>query len=209
MGRVTVEQFGEQLVVLWHSIKSVFFWLIDLLTMIAGRITQDHVEGALVMTAVLLGPSLVIGLVSGFWQGLRIEWRQFRGRPRVIDGDTLEIRGESIRLFAVDTPELGQPWWDEDDRHQDAGRLAKEALEKLVTGKRLSVRVLREDKYQRSIAIVKVDGRDIGRTLVRQGFGFASPGSDRYRRVHASAKRRKKGLWRGELQMPWDYRAAA
>ena len=206
---MTVDQFIDQLGALWRLIKNIIFWLIELLSRMASHLTQDHVEGALAMAVILLGPSLVIGLVSGFWQGLRIEWRQFRGRPRVIDGDTLEIRGETIRLFAVDTPELGQPWWHEDDQHQDAGRLAKEALEKLVEGKRLSVRVLREDKYQRSIAIVKVDGRDVGRALVSQGYGFASPGSDRYRRVHVSAKKRKKGFWRGELQMPWDYRAAA
>jgi len=44
---------------------------------------------------------------------------------------------------------------------------------------------------------------------VKRGWAFASPGSDRYQRAQTSAKRGKKGFWRGELQMPWDYRAAA
>jgi len=140
---------------------------------------------------------------------LRIEWRHYRGRPRVIDGDTLEIRGERIRLFGVDAPEGGQPWWDEDGREQDAGRSSSDALATLVEGKRLAVKVLREDQYQRSVAIVKVDGRDVARSLVSQGWAFASPGSSRYRRAENAARRRRRAFWRGEVTMPWDYRAAA
>ncbi|MGI9451148.1 MAG: thermonuclease family protein [Geminicoccaceae bacterium] len=206
---MTVEQIRQWLGAFWHDVVETALWLADLIAALAGSITQDHLEGAFAMAVILLGPSLVIGLLTGFWQGLRMEWRHFRELPKVIDGDTIEIRGERIRLFAVDTPEIGQPWWTEDDEHQDAGSLAKEALEKLVKGRRLSVRVLREDQYRRSIAIVKVDGRDVGRALVTCGWAFASPGSDRYRRAQISAKRRKRGFWRGELQMPWDYRAAA
>lgn len=206
---MTIDQINRQLGALWRYLWDAGLWLIDLVRTAAGHITQDHLEGAVAMTLIFLGPSLIIGLLNGFWQGLRIEWRQFRELPDVIDGDTIDIRGERIRLFAVDTPEMGQPWWSEDGEHQDAGRLAKEALEALVKGRKLSVRVLREDQYRRSIGIVKVDGRDIARALVSQGWAFASPGNNRYRRAQASAKRGKKGLWRGELQMPWDYRAAA
>ncbi len=206
---LTLEQIGRWLAVLAGSAWDATLWFADLARTVAQATSRDHLEGAAVMALILLGPSLVFGLVRGFWQGLRIEWRHYRQRPRVIDGDTIEIRGERIRLFAIDTPEIGQPWWDEDGARHDAGRLAKEALADLVDGRRLSVRVLREDQYRRSIAIVKVDGRDIGRILVSRGWAFASPGSDRYRRTQAAAKRRKKGLWRGALDMPWDYRSAA
>jgi endonuclease YncB( thermonuclease family) len=171
--------------------------------------TADHLEGAAVMALILLGPSLAFGLVGGFWEGLRIEWRRYRGLPRVIDGDTLDIRGERIRLFGIDTPELGQPWWDGEGGEHDAGVSAREALEVLIKGKRLSVKVLREDKYQRSLAIVKVDGRDVARSLVSQGWAFASPGSTRYRRTENAARRRRRGFWRGEVMMPWEFRAAA
>lgn len=206
---MTLDQIIQELGVIRQVLEDAFFLLWQFFLQLTSGITQDHLEGALVMTVIFLGPSLVIGLLSGFWEGLRIEWQQFRERPRVIDGDTLEIRGERLRLFAVDTPEMGQPWWDEDGEHQDAGFLAKELLSKLVKGSRLSVRVLREDKYGRSLAIVKVNGRDVAKRLVSQGYAFASPGNNRYRRAHAAAKRGKKGFWRGDLQMPWDYRAAA
>ncbi len=206
---MTIDQIIGQLAEFSRFFWSGVLWLVDGVRPIVDGVTRDHLEGALVMTVIFLGPSLVVGLLSGFWHGLRIEWQHFRELPDVIDGDTIDIRGERIRLFAVDAPEMGQPWWDEDDQHQDAGRLAREVLATLVKGRKLSVRVLREDQYERSIAIVKVDGRDVGRSLVSLGYAFAAPGSDRYGRTQASAKRRKKGLWRGELQMPWDYRAAA
>ncbi len=183
--------------------------MLRLLSSLIDATTADHLVGAAVMALILLGPSLALGLAGGFWEGLRIEWRRYRGQPRVIDGDTLDIRGERIRLFGIDTPELGQPWWDKDGNEHDAGVSARDALASLIDGKRLSVKVLREDKYRRSLAIVKVDGRDIARSLVRRGWAFASPGSTRYRRTENAARRRRRGFWRGEVMMPWEFRAAA
>lgn len=206
---MTIDQIVRQLDALGQILWGAVSWLAKAARALAGHVTQDHLEGAGMMALFLLGPSLFIGLVHGFWQGLRIEWRQFRELPNVIDGDTIEIRGERVRLFAADAPEMGQPWWTADGEHRDAGQLARKALERLVEGRRLSVRVLREDQYRRSVAIVKVDGRDVARALVSQGWAFASPESKRYRRAQTSAKRGKKGLWQGDLQMPWDYRAAA
>lgn len=203
------DQIGAWLNAAWSFLLDGAEGLLDLTITFADATTSDHLEGAAIMALILLGPSLVIGLVSGFWQGLRIEWRQFRGQPRIIDGDTLEIRGERIRLFAIDAPELGQPWWDQEGREEDAGQSAKDALAALVEGRRLSVKVLREDQYRRSIAIVKVDGRDIARSLVSQGWAFASPGSKRYRRTETSARRKRRGFWQGDVTMPWNYRTAA
>jgi endonuclease YncB( thermonuclease family) len=201
---------------IWQWLETIGISLADGAAIVLGLFskvieatTADHLEGAGVMALILLGPSLVMGLAGGFWEGLRIEWRRYRGLPRVIDGDTLDIRGERIRLFGIDTPELGQPWWDKEGKEHDAGISARDALTSLIEGKRVSVKVLREDKYQRSLAIVKVDGRDVARSLVSQGWAFASPGSARYRRTENAARRRRRGFWRGEVMMPWEFRAAA
>lgn len=204
-----MEQIGQWLGSFWSWLLDGADALLDMALALAEATTADHLEGAAVMALILLGPSLAIGLFHGFWQGLRIEWRQYRGQPRVIDGDTLEIRGERIRLFGIDAPELGQPWWDRDGREEDAGSSARDALAGLVDGRRLAVKVLREDQYQRAVAIVKVDGKDVGRSLVSQGWAFASPGSSRYRRSENAARRRRRGFWQGEVTMPWDFRAAA
>lgn len=128
---VSMEQIGEWLGALRSLVLDMAQGLVGLARTIVDATTTDHLEGAAVMALILLGPSLAIGLLNGFWQGLRIEWRRYQGHPRVIDGDTFEIRGERIRLFGVDAPELGQPWWDEAGRQQDAGLSAKEALAEL------------------------------------------------------------------------------
>ena len=209
LNAMSLEQIERWLGWLWAWIEDGAFTLLDLLLRLVDGTTADHLEGAAVMATILLGPSLAVGLMRGFWEGLRIEWRHYQGRPRVVDGDTLEIRGERIRLFGVDAPELGQPWWDQDGRERDAGETSRDALSDLVDGRRLAVKVLREDQYRRSIAIVKVDGRDVARSLVSRGWAFASPGSSRYRRTENAARRRHRGFWRGEVTMPWDFRAAA
>jgi len=208
LGTVAMQQIREGLGAFWSAILEGVDSLIGLMIDVVEATTADHLEGAAIMAALLLGPSLAIGLARGFWEGLRIEWRQYRGQPRVIDGDTLEVRGERIRLFGIDAPELGQPWWNEEGQEQDAGKSASDALAALVKGKRLAVNVLREDQYQRSVAIVKVNGLDIARALVREGWAFASPGSKRYRRIESSARRKRRGFWQGDVTMPWDYRAA-
>ena len=192
-----------------HLVMSVLETCVVMVLGIVRATTADHLEGAAVMAVILLGPPLVVGLVRGFWQGLRIEWSQYRGKPRVIDGDTLEVRGQRIRLFGVDAPELGQPWRDAKDAEHDAGNAAKAALSSLIEGKRITVKALHEDQYKRLVAVVKVNGRDVARSLVIQGWAFAAPGSKRYRRIGQSARRRRRGFWKGQITMPWDYRAPA
>jgi endonuclease YncB( thermonuclease family) len=206
---MSMDQVGAWFAALGQAVSGIALWLWGSAIWLAERVSADHLEGAAAMAALLLGPSLAVGLARGFWQGLRIEWQQYRGQPRVIDGDTLEIHGERLRLFGLDAPELGQPWWDEDGREGDAGQLAREALAGLIEGRRVEVKVLREDQYRRGVGILKVDGRDVGKRLVAGGWAFAAPGSRRYARLEAAAKRRRKGLWRGLLEMPWSYRDAA
>ncbi len=39
---------------------------------------------------------------------LAVALADITGKPRVIDGDTLEIAGERVRLHGIDAPESGQ-----------------------------------------------------------------------------------------------------
>lgn len=91
-------------------------------------------------------------------------------RARVIDGDTIEntVTGERIRLPNIDTPETG-------DRAQcsaerDAGERAKRAARALLSTATVTIDPTgRTDAYGRTIAYVRVDGRDLGRILIERG----------------------------------------
>lgn len=60
---------------------------------------------------------------------------------RVVDGDTIHINGERVRLAALDCPEL----------HQPGGREAKAHLMALVRDKSVSCEFSGRDRYQRMV----------------------------------------------------------
>lgn len=58
---------------------------------------------------------------------------QLTGPPRVIDGDTLEVAVQRVRLYGIDAPELDQ-LCQHARRDYPCGRLARAALWDLVAG---------------------------------------------------------------------------
>lgn len=89
---------------------------------------------------------------------------------RVIDGDTVVIDGETIRILNIDTPEIRHAQCDAELR---LGRVAKRRLEELLAGGEPVLtrgdhgRVI--DKYGRTLAAIVVNGDDVGGILVREG----------------------------------------
>lgn len=55
------------------------------------------------------------------------------GKASVIDGDTIEIHGERIRLWGIDALESNQLCRDADSKHYQCGRLPANALAALFT----------------------------------------------------------------------------
>lgn len=82
---------------------------------------------------------------------------------RVIDGDTIKVvaRGKrfSVRLLAVDAPELNQVY----------GKESKEVLSSLVLGKNVLIHNSSFDKYGRTVSFVAIGGHLINLQLVKEG----------------------------------------
>lgn len=127
---------------------------------------------------------------------------------KVVDGDTLDVQLDSgpirIRLHAVDTPERGQPHFKE----------AAAALSQLVMNKRVEVEPFEQDRYDRLVGIIHVDGVNVNAELIRLGHGWAFR---RYMRktdaklcsLEAEARLASRGLWAladADLIAPWEYR---
>ncbi len=135
---------------------------------------------------------------------------EISGRARVVDGDTLEISSQKIRLAGMDAPENDQVCRDATEKAYRCGREATEALARMVAGKNLLCRVTGADRYRRLLAQCAVTGTaDIGLEMVRIGLatiydgGPALPG---YAAAEVGARRQKIGLWRGHFERPSAWR---
>lgn len=89
---------------------------------------------------------------------------------RVVDGDTIVIGRENIRLLNIDAPELRHAHCDAEKRlalvaKRRLGELMEEGPARIVRGdgKRM------KDRYGRTLAHVIVGGRDVGEVLVEEG----------------------------------------
>jgi len=78
-----------------------------------------------------------------------------RGKARVIDGDTIEVNGEKIRLLCIDTPESKYKGKTQYclDNETDCGDLAKKALKQLIDKKEVWCEYEKKDMYGRILGM--------------------------------------------------------
>lgn len=130
------------------------------------------------------------------------------GTIRVIDADTIDVGGVRVRLFGIDAPEMGQPC-SADGRTWDCGAWARDAVANRFEGAYARCQARDTDRYGRVVAQCDVDGQDMGQMIVYSGMAWAfrrySVSYDLDEKAAALAER---GLWRVEIELPSDYRAA-
>jgi endonuclease YncB( thermonuclease family) len=120
----------------------------------------------------------------------------------VHDGDTITVlhngRGEKIRLYGIDCPELAQPW----------GRRAKEFASDAVFDKTVTVRVMDTDRYGRTVGEVYYDGKNLNQELVQAGLAWAYVHfTEKYAGDEEIAREQHRGLWADPSpEAPWDFR---
>jgi micrococcal nuclease len=127
---------------------------------------------------------------------------------KVADGDTITILNNQnqqtkIRLYGIDTPEKSQAY----------GKKAKKFTANLVAGKTVDVKVYDTDRYGRSVGVVFVDGRNVNREIVRNGFAWQyrkyckASFCDDWLGLERQARNGDVGLWSDANPVaPWEYR---
>ena len=88
---------------------------------------------------------------------------------RVWDGDSIRLgttrQSDAVRIFNIDAPEIeGQCAYESDLALQSKNRLAE-----LVNGRRIEIFRQGTDRYGRTLAAIRVEGRDVGDILVSEG----------------------------------------
>ena len=94
------------------------------------------------------------------------------GRDCVVDGDTIQVNGERIRMVDYDTPEISEPRCASE---YALGEKAKFRLLELLNSGTVEIRPwgARDiDKYGRKLRLVLVDGRSVGDTLISEGMAW-------------------------------------
>lgn len=143
---------------------------------------------------------------------------------RVVDGDTIEVRFRDgrtadVRLIGYDTPESKRPGVPVEQCALEAAAFTK----KLAEGKPVKL-VLdpsqdKVDSYGRLLRYARIDGKDLGRTVIAAGWGApyvyddSNPPmfTDAYRKTAQAAKEKRKGVWglcegnfHSEADQPWS-----
>ncbi len=115
----------------------------------------------------------------------------------VVDGDTVYLHnGERLRYMGINSPEKGQPYYDE----------ARIYNEKMVKGKlvKLEYDGYRFDKYDRILAYVFVDGKNVSLEMVKNGLAVFNNYEarkpliyqDQLIKAQDEAKSKKLGIWK-------------
>jgi len=139
---------------------------------------------------------------------------------KISDGDTIQVNCQGakvkVRLYGIDAPETeksnkktghvskpGQPYGEE----------AYQALKSKVNRKSVKLDIMAVDQYKRSVGIVWLDGKNINKEMVAEGYAWAyrqyldRPHASEYIELEDQARAKRLGLWeQNNPQPPWEFR---
>jgi endonuclease YncB( thermonuclease family) len=136
--------------------------------------------------------------------------QSFEGKARALDGDTVAV---DFRLFGVDAFERRQLCERRDGCWQ-CGKAAQDLAADLLRTKAVDIKLTGASTYGRPVAIVTVDGADLGERLIRAGLAIPEiryladdpARARRYEAAYAQAKASGAGAIGGRWIVPAKWR---
>ncbi len=151
-----------------------------------------------------------LGLALGYSVTAAAIAEEIVGKPRVVDGDTLDFSGRLVRLFGIDALEIDQVC-SADGRYWACGKEAHWAALDRVSPHWVTC-VARGQMSDGSVAAVcylaGAGQFDLNAWLVEKGWALANRDvTEDYVAAEDAARGAGRGLWRGSFVTPWDWRA--
>ena len=156
--------------------------------------------------AIAAGIGLCLYIVAG-QDGPPVE-----GEAQAMDGDSLRLAGQELRLKGIDAPEHHQDCTRRTAPAQKVpcGRQARDATARLLAGRRASCRLMGQDRYGRDLArcaLLARDGTiavpDLAARLVSDGWALAIEG---YNAQEREARAARRGIWALDFELPAEWR---
>ena len=163
----------------------------------------------------MLKKKFSIVLILLFFMPNFINAEIIQGKVKVIDGDTVKIKNNKIRLSGIDAPELNQLCskvflslsFISFNKKYYCGKISTEKLKRLLKNEIILCKVENIDRYKRKLATCYKNKLNINSWLVRNGYALAYiKYSKKYVLQEKEAKRDQLGIWQGTFENPWDWR---
>ncbi len=154
--------------------------------------------GILISGAIITGFFIIDGKNDKTIPPLPVNFEGLKTVTKIIDGDTVIVEGESVRLLGIDADEKGYPCYD----------VAKNKIEELVLGKEVVLKkdVADKDQYGRYLRYIFLNNKNINLQLVEEGLAVArfSPENVKYKQEIVEAE---KNARENEIGCKWGEEA--
>jgi endonuclease YncB( thermonuclease family) len=166
----------------------------------------------LILSLVFVTPVFVLAQTqtfnwTGFYAGAHFGYgfAETRiGAALVVDGDTLLVAGDHVRLLNMDAFGSDQTCtWD--GTEYPCGTDATRTLIGLISENEIRCEGDKRDRYNRPLVHCWVGDLDLGKEMVRAGWAISANGTE-YRADQEEAWRTRAGVWAGTFQNPADWR---
>ena len=131
---------------------------------------------------------------------------------KVIDGDTITIHGEKVRLHGIDAPEMEQICRTKKNNPYACGVISKELLYSWISKSKNKIYCYysERDRYKRIIGKCYLgpgSNSSLNKRMVEYGYAVAyTRYSKRYLKWEEYAKNKELGIWKYQFDRPEDWR---
>ena len=128
------------------------------------------------------------------------------GKAKIIDGDTIHIGKNKIRLHGIDAPEWNQSC-SLSNKVWECGKKSTLMLQELIANQTVDCEISGIDKYKRYIAVCFSNEVNLNKKMVQDGWAIAYRYySKDYIKEEELARRNKVVIWTGKFLEPYQFR---